>query len=770
MKRRWIARFLLTTGIVLSALTDVVSMPARQGIAGHPDRSRADHTDKSLKLIAVPEEEEWLVLVAAPIAAQIRSKQETPILVVLSSDQTEEQRLLLDQLNLVSKSCFLLSQDQDRSLFGGPDEAPAKLKVVRPSLAQVSVQLAKSFWNKADNIVAASTNEPEAAILGSTLAAHLRVPFFPYENARDLRVLSKALDAMDVNTVLFSTNKPHGNQLGVSSFKQKVEYLDSSSVNKRIIQLLGAGNIRNIILTRMPEPETQVGGSSWIAPYLSLMRGAPVIACSSLNATAAEEQVAAFIRSHSLKPQTVTVLADYESIGTVDVTDQAKLGEYEIYVEPCSRPLQGAAASMGVGRIPFRELWSCSTMIARGFFRESVSGGSELRVQMVANPESQYGSLPLAETVSRATAEEFKNFGIKINEFYGVPSNNSESVEAAKKAHLIIYEGHVSDQSLLQDPCSIFEAEEQYQEEWGYVPIDDLPSSNSAESEPASCTDDEVCYTFSTEGTTACDDYPAPISYHEETFYSAEPTLPLPNIRIDRLEGLPLIVLQSCHSLEEDVAKYVFSLGGVGLVGSVTNVHSASGSAFIKAFCDGLLYNGDTIGEALRDARNYFLCLRDLKQKRGHTEMAKVYRAALSFCLWGDPEIRITTGSTRNPKLQPLSAKFIAPDKISISTPKHRLPESRTEKYFVRMFPASQVAGIVKRTKTGEARRLTPFYFFRLPVPRGFDAQQYTNLQRKGESPNRAVFITDAFERFLYVLYFPAKEVKDDKFELQFTK
>jgi len=335
----------------------------------------------------------------------------------------------------------------------------------------------------------------------------------------------------------------------------------------------------------------------------------------------------------------------------------------------------------------------------------------------------------------------------------------------------------VSDQFLFQDPGDIFESEEP-PEEWQYERPDELPGAAAPEGDGV----------FSASDTLAGSEIDEPRPFAEgrdeeqqyENYQNAA-VLPMepgymapeeifPYAAVEHLDGLPLVVLQSCHSLEEEIARQIFKAGGVGLVGSVTNVYSASGSAFVKAFCDSLVYQHETAGEALRDARNYFLCLAELKKKRGHTETAKVYRAALSFCLWGDPELRITAGLPNKPKLKPISAKLVPPDKIRILTPRRRLPELRTEKYFVRMFPASQVAGIVKRLKAREARRLTPIYFFRLPVPESFDPRQHSNLQHKDDPPNRAVFMTDSFKRFLYVLYFPAKENKNNKFELRFTK
>ena len=88
-------------------------------------------------------------------------------------------------------------------------------------------------------------------------------------------------------------------------------------------------------------------------------------------------------------------------------------------------------------------------------------------------------------------------------------------------------------------------------------------------------------------------------------------------------------------------------LGGVALVGSVTPIHSGSGSALVKALSDAVLYRGATLGEALRDAQNYLFCLEDLKARRGQKEQAKSRRVALSFRLWGDPELRVLAGVGR---------------------------------------------------------------------------------------------------------------------------
>ena len=48
------------------------------------------------------------------------------------------------------------------------------------------------------------------------------------------------------------------------------------------------------------------------------------------------------------------------------------------------------------------------------------------------------------------------------------------------------------------------------------------------------------------------------------------------------MEGLPVVVLQSCDSLDERVLWRIDELGGVALVGSVTPIHSGSGSRWSR--------------------------------------------------------------------------------------------------------------------------------------------------------------------------------------------
>jgi len=211
-------------------------------------------------------------------------------------------------------------------------------------------------------------------------------------------------------------------------------------------------------------------------------------------------------------------------------------------------------------------------------------------------------------------------------------------------------------------------------------------------------------------------------------------------------------------------------MGCIALVGSTTNVHSASGSAFVKVLVDGILYRNATLGEALRDARNYFFCLADLKVRRGHSQQAKACRVSLSFRLWGDPELRVFPRELRPPRRPPPKAAWEENGKLRVTLPGRRLPTARTQQYLARLFPGAEAAGIVKRLKKREARRISPIYYFRLKLPAGFAADDLEGLVRDGQATTRGVFRLDDGNRFLHGVYFPCKETRNEDFLLRLTE
>jgi len=851
-----------------------------------------------VEIIIVAEEDEHLLPLLAPLAAKLAGKSRPPIVMAVSVPPKDHEARLIDSV-LPAHRLIL----ESGAMWESPTEVPpvkGRVAVAGTGATDAALRIAGTHWRRAPKVVVADTTDGTGAVLGSALAAHLAAPFVPVDADEVPSEMSKTLTALGVTEVVVATS--NGDPIWSNSFAQKTTVLDADQLSRQIVRAIGRESVRNVVLARAPDspgrvldkpyvglvqnealpsgqagagwlgqlpPDSPTSGVSraegdplpqalrdpaiWLAPYMSLARKAPIVLCASGDGRAAEQAVQQFVRVAGLRPRTVTILGDYLAIGVIPISPSSFGGLFEVSVEPCSGADVRSVSAYGVGRLPFYYLSDASYLFAAGLMRGRRKPDRDPEVLMVANPRTESGTLPLAETVARVTSAELRNCRLPVHEFYGVPSDDPAILQAAGTASLIIYQGHVTDQRILCPPPpadvlppdgglaesplvpSSFPAHDaEVQPE---IPIELTASerlapvfpehnvsaeaaSTTVPERPVSVLDGCHSSALSTGAVRAnspvgdlrasrqadaalnvvrsvrdvsagalpetADVFPdcppeppgaAEADAHDPDHPPTVRLLPAPDgltransPRAIRLEGHPLVILQSCHSLEDGVAQCAFESGAVGLVGSVTNIHSASGSSFIKAYCDNTLYREATQGEALRDARNYFLCLAKLKTARGHREQAKVLRVAMSFRLWGDPELPVLPPASAPAVRRPVKARFAGRETVRVTMPARRLPESRTDRYLARPFPGSQTAGIVKRLKDKPQRRLMPLQYFRLPVPQSFEQAGYSRLRRTGEQDTRTVFLTDPHGRFVHILHFAAKESPRETFGLQFTR
>jgi len=361
-------------------------------------------------------------------------------------------------------------------------------------------------------------------------------------------------------------------------------------------------------------------------------------------------------------------------------------------------------------------------------------------VLMVSNAGVARRPLPLGELISRVTAQEFKNCRVPIDEFYGKFADSPEILAAARKASLLIYEGHVAYQDLIYVPYQHEHVPDSYYEE----ALGMLESNASDASDPP------------------------PASAASNNLPSPPPVSDKPNRLQEPLERMPLALLQSCDSLDEQLLDRADELGCVGVIGSVTPIHSGSGSILAHALVNGLLYRGDTVGQSLCDAQNYLLCLADLKAQRGMKEQGSGQRVAISFRLWGDPEL-VLFAAPAVPRDPPVDAQWTGPRELTIRVPAKRYPEARSDPYYARAFPGSETAGLVKKREGDPLRRILPGYYFCVPLPEDFTKDDL-KLLLPGSGPSQASYRVDPLGRFLYVVYLPDQERPGETIVLRWAK
>ena len=179
-------------------------------------------------------------------------------------------------------------------------------------------------------------------------------------------------------------------------------------------------------------------------------------------------------------------------------------------------------------------------------------------------------------------------------------------------------------------------------------------------------------------------------------------------------EPLPpsLIFLQSCLALDEEETRGLFDRGAVALVGSATRTYSATGGAFTLAFFDAMLYDRQTLGGSLRQAKNFLLCYTMLKDKR-LGEKARLsganVRSSWAFTLWGDPMLRLPHPEMPTNSLKGVSHS-VRGNAITLTQPARAYDSVHVDPYTAKFAPNARLAGLL--TAEGEdTKRLVPFLF-----------------------------------------------------------
>jgi hypothetical protein len=186
-------------------------------------------------------------------------------------------------------------------------------------------------------------------------------------------------------------------------------------------------------------------------------------------------------------------------------------------------------------------------------------------------------------------------------------------------------------------------------------------------------------------------------------------------------EPLPasLVFLQSCLALCPAEAFPLLERGAVGVVGSSTRTYSASGGACALAFFDALVYEGQTLGGGLRQAKNFLLAYALLKEKRLGPDArlrGANLRAAWAFSLWGDPTLRLPRPEPP-PGVLPAVRPEVHGSTLTVALPDRAYDRVTVGKYEAEMLPNARLAGLLQPGAGDADRRLVPFVFAEIALP-----------------------------------------------------
>jgi hypothetical protein len=237
-------------------------------------------------------------------------------------------------------------------------------------------------------------------------------------------------------------------------------------------------------------------------------------------------------------------------------------------------------------------------------------------------------------------------------------------------------------------------------------------------------------------------------------------------------EPLPpsLVFLQSCLALQEWKAQPVLQRGAVGVLGSSTRTYSASGGACSLAFFDALLYDRQSLGGALRQAKNFLTVYARLKEKRLGKDARRTganLRASWAFTLWGDPTLRLPLPEPPEDALAPVRHE-VQGNTILLKLPPEHHDKVMTSKYQAEMYPNGRLAGLCRKEDDEEGMPLVPFVFAEVSLPQGH-ARQVPELHSRLPA-SHWVFSWDARRRCGYLIAVPRdKDCDELRFSVHWT-
>lgn len=223
------------------------------------------------------------------------------------------------------------------------------------------------------------------------------------------------------------------------------------------------------------------------------------------------------------------------------------------------------------------------------------------------------------------------------------------------------------------------------------------------------------------------------------------------------------VFLQSCLALQTEKVHPLLTRGALGVLGTSTRTYSGSGGAFSLAYFNALLYEGQTLGGSLRQAKNFLAAYALLKQKRLGKEATRLganQRAAWAFTLWGDPTYRLPSPGAA--PLLPAVRHSVEGNTIVVELPGSLHDRVRTDRYQVQVPPNARLAGLVRKTGDDAGQPLVPFVFAEVRLP---GAPAGTPRLRSRLPSTHWAFLWDARRQTGYLLATPRSL---DRGELRF--
>ena len=306
------------------------------------------------------------------------------------------------------------------------------------------VALARQLWPQARGVVMAPASNYEALLRGAALAGAANAALLPVNGAAPPTAIGLTQSPLETLYVLPGVTPP-------SAAGARVSTLESAdAVVRETIRHLGEP--RTVVVANPKDRQGLFSPSSLslLAPLIAAAHRAPLVLVGTAAADAVETEVARFVADHRIQPTYIYLVGDELALRSHRVPDpvlqaggpEALGGGREVRVELFSELQHGRPQDYVVGRFVAEDAALGSVTLARQLH---AGLGSGERVVMLSNADDAFA---LGETISRTTASELRNAGVKVRARYGNAVTAAEIETALEHAGTLVWEGHARDLTL----------------------------------------------------------------------------------------------------------------------------------------------------------------------------------------------------------------------------------------------------------------------------------------------------------------------------------
>jgi hypothetical protein len=306
--------------------------------------------------------------------------------------------------------------------------------VIRVNSANGDVN--QALFPRAERVVICPPEPRRLLLQAACLAGILRVPLYVLHDPRKQEgELSRRLERWKTREVYAVGDVPEGFG-GMRGLRVDRLAGESAVVTRYVDALLSEGPVETLVVANPADTRAGLGGMSTLAPWIAARRRAALVLTNDAGDNVREAVGEALRRPGLARANHLILAANLQAVPMVRRPNPVEGGkDAYIEMEPLT-PSGNEPFSFATGRLFHEDRAVVALMLAR---RRLLEKQARPKALIVSNPG---GSLPLLETISRATAAELESVGYRTTAVIGRRIRGPELRRLLPEQNVFLWEGH----------------------------------------------------------------------------------------------------------------------------------------------------------------------------------------------------------------------------------------------------------------------------------------------------------------------------------------